>query len=151
MTTMRLLAALALLLALPAAAQDLRAGDLTITRPWSRPALQDGTGAGFMTLRATGEGDRLLAATSPAARTVELHTHVNDNGVMRMRPVPEIAVPAGGAVSLQPGGLHVMLIGLTRPLRAGDRVPVTLTFARAGSVAVELVVEGRAAGGGHAH
>lgn len=148
----RTLLALPLLAALPAAAQDVRAGDVVIARPWSRPALAGGTGAGFMTLRSTGGADRLVSAASPAARTVELHTMTMDGGIMRMRPVPDIPVPAGGTVTLAPGGMHVMLIGLTAPLRAGDRIPVTLTFERAGAVQVELAVEAMARGGaGHAH
>ncbi|WP_376088494.1 copper chaperone PCu(A)C [Roseomonas sp. CCTCC AB2023176] len=150
------LLAAALLAALPARAQETVAGEVAILRPWSRPALQGGTAAGFMTLRSTGAADRLLSATTPAARLAELHSMTMDGGVMRMRPVEGIAVPAGGTVTLAPGGLHLMLIGLAAPLRAGDRVPVTLTFERAGNVQVELTVEAPGRPGatrteGHAH
>ncbi|MFM1892226.1 MAG: hypothetical protein RLZ44_1303 [Pseudomonadota bacterium] len=86
--------------------------------------------AAFMTLHNAGTADHtLVSASSPAAATVELHTHINDNGVMRMRPVEGgIAVPAGGSTELQPGGLHVMLIGLHQPLVEGDQVELELTF-----------------------
>jgi copper(I)-binding protein len=107
-----------------------------------------GTGAGFMTIRTAGPAaDRLVAARAAIARVVELHTHVRDGDVMRMRPVPAIDVPAGGTVMLQPGGLHLMLIGLTASLEQGATVPVTLVFERAGEIAVELRVESAGARG----
>jgi periplasmic copper chaperone A len=128
---------------------------VTVASPWTRAAGQGGTGAGFMTLRNAGATpDRLVSARAAIARTVELHTHIHDNGVMRMRPVPAIEVPARGEVQLRPSGFHLMLIGLTAPLRQGERIPVTLVFERAGEVQVELTVEsagarGPAAGGHH--
>jgi copper(I)-binding protein len=71
---------------------------------------------------------------------------------MRMRPVPAIDLPAGQAVQLAPGGLHLMLIGLTQALNQGGRVPVTLVFERAGEVEVQLAVEGAGARGpAHRH
>ena len=71
---------------------------------------------------------QLVKADSPVARTVELHDHINDNGVMKMRPVPHIVVPARGQVDLKPGSYHVMLIDMKAPLREGENVPLTLTF-----------------------
>jgi copper(I)-binding protein len=128
-----------------------RAGDVAIEAPWTRAAGLGGNGAGFMTLRNTGAApDRLLAAASPAARVVELHTHIRDGDVMRMRPVGDIAVPPGEAVRLQPGGLHVMLIGLIAPLERGTRVPLTLRFERGGEVTVMLEVQAAGARG-HGH
>jgi copper(I)-binding protein len=108
-------------------------------------------GAAFMTLRNRGgQADRLVSASVPIARTVELHTHIRDGDVMRMRPVADIPVPAGQTVRLRPGGLHVMLIGLTEPLRQGATVPLTLRFERAGEATVQL--ESQAAGArGHTH
>ncbi len=133
---------------------------VTVAAPWTRAAGQGGTGAGFMTLHNAGTApDRLVSARAAIARTVELHSHTNDNGVMRMRPVPVIEVPAGGEVQLRPSGFHLMLIGLAAPLRQGERIPVTLVFERAGEVTVELSVEsagargpaGAPAAGGHHH
>lgn len=147
------LGALLAAIAVPAAAQETSAGALRITRPWSRAAGGGGTGAGYMTIRNTGTApDRLLAARFAGARTVELHTHIRDGDVMRMRPVPAIDLPPGQEVRFQPGGLHIMLIGLTGPLRQGESVPLTLVFERAGEVEVMLRVEAAGARGpGHHH
>lgn len=149
-----ILGAVSSLLALPAArAQEVSAGPLRIAQPWTRAMRAGGTGAGFMTIRNTGAApDRLVAARSPVAGVVELHTHIREGEVMRMRPVPAIELPAGQAVTLAPGGLHLMLIGLTRALDQGGRVPVTLVFERAGEVEVQLAVEGAGARGpAHRH
>jgi periplasmic copper chaperone A len=149
----RLILAAPLLLALPAAAQEVRAGDLVVTQGWSRAAGAGGTGVGYLTISNRGTAaDRLVAASSPAARGLEMHTHVREGDVMRMRPVPAIDIPAGGTVTLQPGGLHLMLLGLAAPLRQGETVPVTLRFERAGEVQVNLAIQAAGARGpGHAH
>lgn len=153
----RLLPVLLASLALPALAQhgpaaETRAGALVIRQPWSRAAPAQGTGAGFMTLGNTGAtADRLLSASSPAARRVELHTHIRDGEVMRMRAVPNIEIPAGQAVELRPGGFHVMLIGLTAALAQGTEVPLTLRFEQAGEVQVMLSVQGAGARGPMMH
>jgi hypothetical protein len=151
MTRRSLLAAAAVLVALPAAAHDYTAGDIHIGHPWTRAAAAGANGAAFMRLTNGGaQPDRLIAAASPVARVVELHTHIREGEVMRMRPVPDIPVPAGQTVELRPGGLHVMLIGLTAPLQQGSRVPLMLRFERAGEVAVDLAVEAAGArGAGH--
>jgi copper(I)-binding protein len=130
-----------------------QAGPVTVTAPWTRAAGAGGTGAGFMTIRNTGATpDRIVAARSPAARVVELHTHIREGDVMRMRPVPAIDLPPGQTVTLQPGGLHIMLIQLTGPLRQGERVPVTLVLERGGEIEVQLPVEGAGARGpAHRH
>lgn len=141
-------ATLGLLLAPHAQAQELAAGALRITAPWTRAMGAGGTGVGYMAIRNTGGApDRLVAARSPAARVVELHTHIRDGDVMRMRPVQAIDLPAGQEVRLAPGGLHLMLIQLAAPLRQGERVPVTLVFERAGEVEVQLAVEAAGARG----
>jgi copper(I)-binding protein len=117
-------------------------GALRIVNPWTRAAGQGMQGGGFLIIRNTaGEADRLISANSPAAGRLELHTHIRDGDVMRMRPVNDIPVPANGEVTLQPGGLHLMLIGLTRPMNDGQTIPVTLRFERAGEVTIELAVQ----------
>ena len=148
-----LLGLLALTIPTFALAHDAQIGDLSITQPWSRAAGANGTGAGFLTIRNAGsQEDRLVSASSPAARTVELHTHIRDGEVMRMRPIAGgIVVPAGQTVTLQPGGLHVMLIGLTEALRQGGEVPLTLRFEKAGEAQVMLHVLGAGARGPAAH
>jgi periplasmic copper chaperone A len=98
------------------------------------------TSAAYMVLRSSGAADSLLAVTTDVAEVVELHTVERDGAIMRMRPVPQIDVPAGGSTTLEPGGLHVMLIGLRRDLQAGETIRLTLNFANAGEVIVEAPV-----------
>ena len=126
-----------------------RAADITVQQPWARAAVQGGVGGAFMTIENGGAApDRLLSVASPVARSIELHTTVRDGDVMRMRPVTAVEVPAHGAVQLQPGGLHVMMMGLTKALAQGETVPLTLTFERAGQVAVAVPVQAAGAMGG---
>ena len=143
-TTRRSLFAAAVLLApLPALAHgEVRAGDLTISNPWTRAAGANGNGGAFLGIRNAGaQPDRLLSATTTAARRVELHSMTRDGDVMRMRPVENIPVPAGQTVELRPGGLHVMLIGLNAAIQPGVDVPLTLRFERAGEVNLMLHVQ----------
>lgn len=99
------------------------------------------TGAAYLRMRNVGERDMtLVAAFSPAADAVELHTHIDDAGVLRMRQVREIVVPAGSEVAFKPGGYHVMLIGLPLPLLAGDKVAITLQFADGSTRSIEALV-----------
>ena len=105
-----------------------QAAQLDVENPFVRemPPTAPATGA-FMTLHNSSDQElAVVKAESDAAKTVELHTHTNDNGVMRMREIPEITVPAMGHTELKPGGLHVMLIGPTRALKEGDMVKITL-------------------------
>lgn len=98
--------------------------------------------AAFMTLRNPGERDvALVAAESPAAEVVELHDHQNVDGVMQMRQVQQIAIPAGGSAELAPGGLHMMLIGLTAPLVEGEPVEIELRFESGESQRLEAPVK----------
>jgi periplasmic copper chaperone A len=100
-----------------------------------------GNGAAYLVVRNAGTTpDRLIGAASDVAGAVELHTVEESNGVMAMRPVEAIDVPAGESVELRPGGFHVMLVGLNRELRPGDMVALTLEFERAGSVDVRAEV-----------
>ncbi|MCP5150592.1 MAG: copper chaperone PCu(A)C [Ectothiorhodospiraceae bacterium] len=135
-----------------AATEPTRLGAITIESPWVRlvPPVSE-TSAGYMTLRNAGtEADRLLAAAAPVSKRTELHTHVMEGGLAKMRQVDAVEIPAGGAVSFAPGGLHIMLIGLARPLDAGESIPVTLTFERAGRVEVVYPVQAAPmASGGH--
>lgn len=152
-----LAAALALAAAVPAFAHDMGPGgahvdDIIIEGAFARAAATPGgASAAYMTIRTLDAPDRLIAASSDAARRVELHTHMlDDQGVARMREVEAIAVEPGADTVLAPGGLHVMLMGLTRELSEGDTVDLTLTFETTGEVAVTAPVRafGRM-GGGH--
>ncbi len=119
-----------------------RHGELEIEAPWARatpPAAR--TGAVYLTLTNRGQAaDRLLAASSPAAARAELHAHLNEGGVMRMKAIDAIVLAPAERLSLRPGGLHVMLADLKAPLREGTRLTLTLGFARAGEVTLEVPV-----------
>jgi copper(I)-binding protein len=99
-----------------------------------------GNGAVYAVIKNAGPADALISAASDAALTVELHEVRNDGGVMAMRPITKLEVPAGGAVEMKPGGYHVMLLGLTRDLKPGDTVAVTLRFEKAGLTTIEAQV-----------
>lgn len=147
----RLLAVLAtILLAIAPAAAD---SHLAVRDAWSRAtAPSQKNGAVFLTIdNAGGPADRLTGAGSPHAERVELHNHTMQDGVMRMRPVPSVDVPAGGSVTLEPGGYHVMLMGLTAALEEGDVVPLTLTFEHAGTIEVDAMILGAGASGAGAY
>ncbi|MGG5810536.1 copper chaperone PCu(A)C [Falsiroseomonas sp. CW058] len=143
-TLLRGLAASALALALAIPAAGAQPGDVAVSAAWTRAVGATApTAAGYMTLRNRGAApDRLVAAETPAARSVEIHEQRMEEGVMRMRPLPDgVPLPPGETVTLGPGGTHLMLVGPTRALARGERVPLTLRFERAGEVRVELSVE----------
>ncbi|RXZ44436.1 copper chaperone PCu(A)C [Crenobacter cavernae] len=140
------LAALALA-ALPlfAHAHDFTAGSLHIDHPWSRSTAPGAaTGAAYFALENRGrDADTLIGASTPRAARAEIHEHVHDKGVMRMRQVSGgVKIAPGGTVRFEPGGYHLMLNKLSSPLKAGERFPLTLEFAKAGKVKVEVAVDG---------
>jgi copper(I)-binding protein len=129
------------------------AGGVNAHEPYVRavPAGQDQTAA-YMTLRNSGKKDvALVKAASAAARTVELHTVVDEGGMKKMRPVERIVVKAGGETRLQPGGLHIMLIGLAQPLQEGANVALTLSFDDGSKLDVKAPVRAIVQGGGMSH
>ena len=100
-----------------------------------------GNGAVYVFIENRGtEADTLLGATSDAATTVELHETRQEGGVMRMRPLPKVDVPAGGRIEMKPGGQHIMLLGLTRDLHPGDKVTIRLRFEKSSEQTVEAEV-----------
>ncbi len=122
-------------------AHEFKVGDITIDHPWARPSTGANGGAYFVIRSDSAADDRLIAASGDVAEAIELHTHETVDGVMRMRPVSGgVTVPGGRHVDFEPGGLHVMMIGLTRSLEEGDEFPLTLTFENAGSVDVTVHV-----------
>lgn len=141
------------LVTLPAIAEQrpVTAGGISVGQVWTR-ATPGGTkiGVAYLTVAAAkGASDRLVSATSPVAGRVELHTHIMEGDVMKMRAVEGIDVGEGKTVLLQPGGLHIMLIDLKQPLKQGEIVKLTLKFEKAGSIAVDAPVEGIGAKGPH--
>jgi len=109
---------------------DQAADHVDVIDPYARamPPVVPNSGA-FLTLQnGARTPHRLVSASSSAAKTVELHTHINDNGVMRMRRVDGIDIPANGVAELKPGGLHIMLIGLHEPLTPDNEITLELTY-----------------------
>ena len=126
-------------------------GDLVIESPWARESVTR-TGVAYFTVRNGGDqDDRLVAIASEVADKAELHSSVVQDGVMRMRAVEAVEVPAHGEAVLEPGGLHVMLVGLKAPLEEGDGFALTLTFENAGEIEVVTTIEDIAHGGAGQH
>jgi len=106
------------------------ADTLRVIEPYVRVVLPgQSNSASFMVLENSSDRTHALrGASTPLAGVVELHTHIMQDGMMRMRPVDEVALPPGATVRFEPGGLHLMWIGLIQPLEAGQEVPLTLLF-----------------------
>ncbi|HLO63798.1 MAG TPA: copper chaperone PCu(A)C [Azonexus sp.] len=106
------------------------ADNVAVQDPYVRlaPPNAPATGA-FMVIKNNGDKDvKLVKADNSASKITELHTHLNEGGVMKMRPVPAVEIKAKGEAVLKPGGLHIMMIDLKAPMKEGDVVPITLTF-----------------------
>ena len=137
-----------LLLTSSAGAHEIKAGAITIEHPWARPAAS-GNSAAYFTLENAGAADRLIDVASDVAGSAEMHsTTIDAQGVGRMVPVQAVDIPADAQAKFAPGGLHVMLVGVTRPLVQGEEFPLTLTFEKAGAVTVEVAVEKSTSHGG---
>lgn len=139
----------AFLMALPAARAE-PAPQVAVRDAWVRATVpaQQATGA-FMQLRAARDG-KLVAASSPAARVVEVHEMAMQADIMRMRRIPFLPLPANRPVDLKPGGYHLMLIDLKRQAKEGDTIPLALVVedadGRRETVRVDAAVRGLAAG-----
>lgn len=147
-----LLVAAGLLLGGAAAAQT---GSIEVKNAWARatPGKAE-TGAAYLTIESAGP-DRLTGISTPVAGKAELHEMTMQGGIMKMRPLAAIDLPAGRAVVLKPGAAHIMLVGLKQPLRVGESFPLTLEFEKAGKREVAVAVQkagamgpGQPAGGG---
>src|SRR6188508_1149547 len=129
----------------PAHAQEIKAGDLVVTQPWSR-ATPGGAkiAGGFVTIENKGAvPDRLISGAGDVAGRVEIHEMAMNNGVMTMRPLDKgLTIEPGKTVKLAPGGYHLMLMDLKNPLKQGEKVPLTLEFEKAGKVTLSLDVQG---------
>jgi len=103
------------------------------------------TAAAYLTIASAGAAVRLVGAATPVAGTVEIHTTVAEAGAQHMMRVAELALPAGGSVRLEPGGQHLMLIDLKTPMVPGTKVALSLRFAEAGTIEIDVpVVDARA-------
>jgi len=132
-----------------AQAQSAKVGSVQIENAYTRSTVPGQMAAGgFMKIENKGAADQLISASSPVAGEVQLHEMAMEGNVMKMRQVKEVVVPAGGAVELKPGGMHLMFINIKAPLTAGETVPVKLKFAKAGEVEVKMPVNAMGAQGG---
>ncbi len=135
--------------AAPALAQEIKAGDLTIVKPWARATPKGAqVGGGYLEIRNGGAAPDRLTGGSADFAGVEIHQMSMQGGVMKMRALPDgLEIPAHGSVKLAPGGYHIMFTDLKRPLVKGETVKATLTFEHAGAVSVDFPVQGIGAAG----
>ncbi len=118
-------------------------GDIQVRHPWAR-ATPPGTtvAAGYLEIRNNGkEADRLLSASTPVAKRVELHVTEHSDHIAKMRQLRAFEVPGRERLTLSPGGAHLMLVDIVQPLKKGERFPLTLRFERAGELKVEVEVQ----------
>ena len=134
-------------------AQHYAAGDIHVSDAYARPTVShQPTGGAYVSLENTGEtADRLIAASSPVADHVEIHTMSMDGNVMKMKEVGEIELKPGDEIVMKPGhGFHLMIIGLKQRLKAGETFPMTLEFEKAGKLDVTMQVGNKQAKSGEA-
>jgi periplasmic copper chaperone A len=126
---------------------------IQVSEAWARATTSTArVGGVFLTMTATGAADRVVSASSPAAERIELHETIREGDVMKMREVPNLAIQPGQPTVLRPGGHHIMLIGLKKPLNRGDTFPLTITFEKASPVTATVTVQAAgAAQPGHHH
>ncbi|MDR5710197.1 MAG: copper chaperone PCu(A)C [Armatimonadota bacterium] len=145
MRTVTLLATLTLTAGLVQAARSA----IEVEHPWARPGARGGNSAVYMEIHnRSPQPDRLMGAEAEVAEVVELHRSRMEGGMHRMEKVESIEIPAGAKVALRPGGFHIMLIRLVRPLRTGDRFSLRLRFQRAGDLVIQVPVR-QQGGSGH--
>lgn len=128
--------------------------NITITHAWARASMsaQARNGVSYMTLHNGGaRDDRLISVSTFVADKAELHAHEMNNNVMKMKHIEAILIPAGGTVKLEPGGVHIMLLGLRTPLQNGRTFPMTLQFESSGEVDLEVVIESGTSRGSEVH
>jgi len=143
--------AAALVFAPAASAHSYELGQLHIGHPTAAPtAPGQPNGAAYLTIENSGaEGDKLIAMDTPVAGAAEAHDMLISGGVMSMRKLDAIEIAPGAPIVFQPGGMHIMLIGLKSPLKIGETVPLTLVFEKAGKITVDLAIEKASEHEGH--
>jgi copper(I)-binding protein len=140
------LALLVALFSVPVASSEALVGAPVVTKPWARASIGR-IGAAYVTIAIKGgktiQGDELVGASSPVAARVEIHGHkIDSRGVARMRQVATVAITPGKPMVLKPGGLHLMLFGLSAPLKKGGTLSLTLHFRHAGKIRVIAPIRG---------
>ncbi len=140
-----------LMAASAAAGHEATSKGVTVAHPWARATPGGATvGVAFMEIKTEpGTADRLLSASSPAAGRVEIHTHIKDGDVMKMRRIDSVDLEPGKSRVLKPSGEHIMMFDLKQPLKEGELIKLTLIFEKAGAIEVEGAVEPVGAMGPH--
>jgi copper(I)-binding protein len=125
------------------AAEEVKVGDISIMRAWANPLPPiSENGAAYISLSNHAmKADRLLAASSPIADGVQFHTHVQNGQAMMMKRIESVAIDPHGTIEMVPSKMHLMLIDLKKPLVAGAQFPLTLTFEKAGTTTVTVMIE----------
>ncbi len=127
--------------AAPSWINNVTADGVVVEQAWARASAGGATtAAAYVTLKGGSAADRLVGVDTPAADTAAVHESFTDNGVMKMRPVTALPIPAGASVTFSPGSYHVMLTGLRRALVAGERFPLTFRFEHEQPITVEVLV-----------
>jgi periplasmic copper chaperone A len=110
-----------------------------VREAWARPAAQGGNGAAYFVIRSS-EADEIVGVSSEVANAVEMHESIMSGDVMEMHHLESIPLEAGGEVRFEPGGLHIMLIGLKQDLKSGDEIEITLHFMNYEDLTVKVTV-----------
>jgi periplasmic copper chaperone A len=119
-----------------------QSGTIQVSDAWARASIGGATaGAVYATVTGGAQPDQLVGVSTPVAAKAEAHESFTENGVMKMRPAPAIAIPPDKPVTFAPGGYHIMLMGLKQPLNVGQSFPMTMTFAHAPPVTVDVHVQ----------
>lgn len=134
-----------------ATSDEFREGDVVIESPWARSSAgRTATGVVYLRLsNLAAEPEQLLAVTTPIAAGASVHRTMREHGMMSMQPLQALALAANETVSLEPGGLHIMLMQLSSPLAEGETFPMTLSFERAGAIDIQVTVGGAGAMSAH--
>ena len=139
------LATTAFLAATTVYAADAKIGSISIDDVWARTGQPGQVSAAYMDVKNKGAADKIVSANCDCAKATELHDVKMVDGAMKMVPVTGMDVPANGELKLKPGSYHIMLIGLNRPLVAGETLPIKIKFEKAGEVTVQAKVKDKAA------
>ena len=139
------LATTAFLAATAVYAADAKIGSISIDDVWARTGQPGQVSAAYMDVKNKGASDKIVSANCDCAKATELHDVKMVDGAMKMVPVTGMDVPANGELKLKPGAYHIMLIGLNRPLVAGETLPIKIKFEKAGEVTVQAKVKDKAA------
>lgn len=136
------------------AGNELPGKGVMIIDPWSRPAPPVAVnGAAYVSFHNMGpEQDRLISARSNIADRIEIHDHIMENGLVKMRHIEDgISLKSGEKIELKPGGMHLMLLGLQEPLVEGASFQIILQFEQAGEKLIDVPIREKSAGAGHDH